>query len=271
MRLTELESFFSRPIEDIMQDAKAAEACGDLLQALENGEVRAATRLDGGAWRTNTWVKNGILSVFRLSDLADYPAWPGGAVDKAAFPPRVLSLVDGVRVVPGGTSVRRGARLCPGAVLMPPSFVNVGAWVGSGTMVDSHALVGSCAQIGERVHLSAGVQIGGVLEPAGALPVIVEDGCFLGALSGLFEGVVMKARAVLAPGVILTASTTVYDLVQGRELKGKIPEAAVVVPGSRPAKGDWAVARGLSLYAPCIVKYRDAGTDAATALEAALR
>jgi 2,3,4,5-tetrahydropyridine-2-carboxylate N-succinyltransferase len=271
MRLSELESFFSRPIDDIVQDGAAAGACGALLQALENGESRAATRMDGGAWRTNTWVKTGILSVFRLSALTEYPAWPGGAVDKSAFPPRVLTLADGVRVVPGGTSVRRGSRICPGAVFMPPSFVNVGAWVGAGTMVDSHALVGSCAQIGERVHLSAGVQVGGVLEPAGALPVIVEDGCFLGALSGLFEGVVMKARAVLAPGVLLTASTTVYDLVEGRELKGEIPEAAVVVPGTRPAKGDWAVARGLSLYAPCIVKYRDAGTDAATALEAALR
>lgn len=271
MRLTELEAFFSRSIEEIVQDDAAAGACEELLQALEAGAARAATRLDGGAWRANTWVKTGILSIFRLSDLAEFSAWPGGAVDKAAFPPRVLTLADGVRVVPGGTSVRRGARICPGAVLMPPSFVNVGAWVGSGTMVDSHALVGSCAQVGERVHLSAGVQVGGVLEPAGALPVIIEDGCFLGALSGLFEGVVMKSRAVLAPGVILTASTTVYDLVQGRELKGEIPESAVVVPGTRPAKGDWAVARGLSLYAPCIVKYRDAGTDAATALEAVLR
>lgn len=271
MRLTELETFFSRPVEEIMRDDAGARACEELLQALEKGDARAAFRLDGGSWRANSWVKTGILSIFRLSGLAEFPAWPGGAVDKAAFPPRVLTLADGARIVPGGTSVRRGARLCPGAVLMPPSFVNVGAWVGPGTMVDSHALVGSCAQVGERVHLSAGVQVGGVLEPAGALPVIVEDGCFLGALSGLFEGVVMKARSVLAPGVILTASTTVYDLVRGRELKGEIPEDAVVVPGARPAKGDWAEARGLSLYAPCIVKYRDAGTDAATALEAALR
>jgi len=271
MRLTALASFFSRPIDEIVLDVEAAEACGELLQALESGEARAANRLEGGGWCANTWVKTGILSVFRLSGLAEFPAWPGGAVDKAAFSPRALTLADGVRNVPGGTSVRRGARLCPSVVLMPPSFVNVGAWVGAGTMVDSHALVGSCAQVGERVHLSAGVQVGGVLEPAGALPVIIEDGCFLGALSGLFEGVVMKARSVLAPGVILTASTTVYDLVQGRELKGEIPEGAVVVPGTRPAKGDWAAARGLSLYAPCIVKYRDAGTDAATALEAALR
>jgi len=271
MRLTALASFFSRPIDEIVLDVDAATACGELLQALESGEARAANCLEGGGWCANTWVKTGILSVFRLSGLAEFPAWPGGAVDKTAFSPRTLTLADGVRNVPGGTSVRRGARLCPGVVLMPPSFVNVGAWVGAGTMVDSHALVGSCAQVGERVHLSAGVQVGGVLEPAGALPVIIEDGCFLGALSGLFEGVVLKARAVLAPGVILTASTTVYDLVQGRELKGEIPEGAVVVPGTRPAKGDWAMARGLSLYAPCIVKYRDAGTDAATALEAALR
>jgi 2,3,4,5-tetrahydropyridine-2,6-dicarboxylate N-succinyltransferase len=154
---------------------------------------------------------------------------------------------------------------------MPPAYINVGAWVGSGTMVDSHALVGSCAQVGERVHLSAAAQLGGVLEPAGARPVIVEDDCFIGALTGLFEGVVVRSRAVLAAGTIITSSTRLYDLVKGRELRGEVPEGAVVVPGSRPGSGDYAASRGISLYAPCIVKYRDGKTDAATALEEALR
>jgi len=271
MSAASLESFFSRPFGEVLADPDASERGTELLSALERGEARAASRDGAGAWTANAWVKNGVLSIFRLSSIVDYPEWPGGAVDKDAFPPRTFSVGDGVRVVAGGSSVRRGARVCPGAVLMPPCFVNVGAWVGAGTMVDSHALVGSCAQVGERVHLSAGVQIGGVLEPAGALPVVVEDGCFLGALSGLFEGAVMKARSVLAPGVILTASTTIYDIVEGRTMTGQVPAGAVVVPGSRPARGAWAASMGLSLYAPCIVKYRDAGTDAATALEEALR
>jgi 2,3,4,5-tetrahydropyridine-2-carboxylate N-succinyltransferase len=167
--------------------------------------------------------------------------------------------------------VRRGAHVAKGVVVMPPAYVNVGAYVGAGTMVDSHALVGSCAQIGARVHLSAGAQVGGVLEPAGARPVIVEDEAFVGGLVGLFEGVLVRARAVLAPGVLLTGSTTLFDLVNGRELVREVPEGAVVVPGSRPAKGDFARARGIQLGAPCIVKYRDARTDAATALEEALR
>ncbi|MEI6876069.1 MAG: 2,3,4,5-tetrahydropyridine-2,6-dicarboxylate N-succinyltransferase, partial [Spirochaetota bacterium] len=181
------------------------------------------------------------------------------------------TLASNVRLVPGGSSIRRGAYVAPGVVMMPPAYINVGAWVGAGTMVDSHALVGSCAQIGERVHLSAAAQVGGVLEPAGARPVVVEDDCFVGALSGLFEGVVVRRRAVLAPGVILTGSTVLFDLVKGRELRGEVPEGAVVVPGSRPARGDYATTRGICLYAPCIVKYRDADTNAATALEEALR
>ncbi len=178
---------------------------------------------------------------------------------------------DGVRMVPGGSSVRRGAHVARGVVVMPPAFVNVGAFVGEGTMVDSHALVGSCAQIGRRVHLSAGAQVGGVLEPVNARPVIVEDEVFVGALCGLFEGVVVRERAVLASGVILTASTVVFDLVQEREWTREIPAGAVVVPGVRPARGAFAVSRGIGLSAPCIVKYRDARTDAATALESALR
>lgn len=266
-----LEAFFSRPREEALADPGAAERGAELLAALESGEIRAASRSPDGEWSASAWVKAGILAVFTLCDLEEYPAWPGGAVDKSAFAPRVMTKADRVRVVPGGSSVRRGARLCPGAVIMPPAFVNVGAWVGAGTMVDSHALVGSCAQVGERVHLSAGAQLGGVLEPTGARPVIVEDECFIGALAGVFEGFVVRKRAVVAPGVILSASTVVWDLVRERELRGELPEDAVVVPGSRPAKGAWAADRGLALYAPCIVKYRDSRTTAATALEEALR
>ncbi len=271
MSTDELRAFFERSDEAIAADARLAEAQAALVSALESGALRAARRGEDGQWAAESFVKRGILTIFRASPLAQYDEWPGGAVDKEAFSPRVFGLKDGVRLVPGGSSVRRGACVRPGAVIMPPSFINVGAYVGSGSMVDSHALVGSCAQIGERVHLSAGAQIGGVLEPAGARPVIVEDGCFIGGLTGLFEGVLVRENAVLAPGTIISASTLIYDLVNDIELKGEVPAGAVVVPGSRPAQSHWALRRGIALYAPCIVKYRDASTDAATALEAALR
>lgn len=271
MSADELRAFFERGDEAIAGDARLPEAQAALLSALESGELRAARRGKDGVWAAEGFVKRGILSIFRSSPLAQYGGWPGGAVDKEAFSPRSFGLEDGVRLVPGGSSVRRGACVSPGAVIMPPSFINVGAYLGAGSMVDSHALVGSCAQIGERVHLSAGAQIGGVLEPAGARPVIVEDGCFIGGLTGLFEGVVVRENAVLAPGTIISASTLIYDLVRNAELKGEVPAGAVVVPGSRPALSPWAQGRGIALYAPCIVKYRDASTDAATALEEALR
>lgn len=174
-------------------------------------------------------------------------------------------------MVPGGSSVRRGSFISPTVTIMPPAFINMGAFVDEGTMVDSHALVGSCAQIGKRVHLSAAAQIGGVLEPAGALPVIVEDDAFIGGLVGVFEGVRVRARAVLASGVVLTGSTVIYDLVNEREWTREVPEGAVVVPGSRPAKGSFAESHGVQLATAVIVKYRDARTDAATALESALR
>jgi 2,3,4,5-tetrahydropyridine-2,6-dicarboxylate N-succinyltransferase len=271
MRIEELEAFYSRPSEEILADARLPLYHEELLCALEAGSVRAARRNGGGAWEPCAWVKRAILCGFRFSGLAPFAAWPGGARDKAAYPPRVFGSADEVRLVPGGSAVRRGAFIGSGVVVMPPAYVNVGAYVGARTMVDSHALVGSCAQIGEGVHLSAGVQVGGVLEPEGARPVVVEDGAFIGALSGLLEGVVVRSRAVLAPGVIITASTIVYDLVRGRELRGEVPEGAVVVPGSRPARGAYASAQGLQLYAPCIAKYRDEKTDGATALEEALR
>jgi len=250
-----------------------------LLAALESGEVRAAEPLPQGGWRVNAWVKEAILELFRASPLIEIGSerelWP--FVDKAPLAPRRFERASGVRLVPGGSSVRRGAYLGPGCVLMPPCYVNVGARVGAGTLVDSHALVGSCAQIGERVHVSAGVQIGGVLEPVGARPVIVEDGVLLGGQCGLYEGVRIGARAVLAAGVILTGTSRVFDLVERRELAGtperplEIPPGAVVVPGTRPAAGDWARERGLAVACALIVKRRDERTDARTALEGALR
>jgi 2,3,4,5-tetrahydropyridine-2-carboxylate N-succinyltransferase len=271
MDIQTLQAFYQRDMAAILADPALAEAHAALLQALETGAARAAQRDPAGAWQANFWVKTGILAGFRSTPTVLVPGWPSPAFDRAAFPPRSFQLAEGVRMVPGGSSVRRGACLAPGVVVMPPAYVNVGAFVDEGTMVDSHALVGSCAQIGKRVHLSAAAQVGGVLEPAGAVPVVVEDDAFVGGLCGLFEGVIVRKRAVLAPGVVLSASTRIYDLVHGRELTREVPEGAVVVPGSRPASGAFAAARGLSLAAPCIVKYRDGGTDAATTLEEALR
>ncbi len=267
-----LAAFFERSDEALAADAAWPAAHAALLEALESGHVRAAERRADGAWAAVPWVKRAILTGFRRGTLVEYAGGPAGpAHDKSSFPPRAFAAGDGVRLVPGGSAVRRGAHLARGVVVMPPAFVNVGAFVGAGTMIDSHALVGSCAQVGARVHLSAGAQLGGVLEPAGAVPVVVEDEAFVGALCGVFEGVLVRARAVLAAGVVLTSGTVVFDLVRGREWRREVPEGAVVVPGSRPAAGDWARARGLQLAAPVIVKYRDARTDAATALEEALR
>jgi 2,3,4,5-tetrahydropyridine-2-carboxylate N-succinyltransferase len=248
-----------------------------LLDALENGVVRAAVR-EAGGWRVERWVKQGILLGFRLG--ADHETHVPPVFhfrDRDLFPPRDLGGSGRhVRVVPGGTTVRRGAFLADGVVVMPPAFVNVGAWVGEGSMVDSHVLVGSCAQIGRGVHLSAATQIGGVLEPVGAMPVIVEDGAFVGGGCGVYEGTRIGAGAVLAPGVVLSRGTPVYDLPEQRLLRAEgaaplmIPPRAVVVPGSRPAAGEYARRLGLQLQAAIIVKYRDAATDAAVELEAAL-
>ncbi len=248
-----------------------------LRDELEAGRVRAAQPGPEG-WRVNAWVKQGLLLGFRLGVLRDYePAGPLTFCDKDTFPPRRFALGDGVRVVPGGSAVRRGAHVGVGVVVMPPAYVNVGAFVGVGTMVDSHALVGSCAQVGERVHLSAGAMLGGVLEPIGALPVIVEDDAFVGGNCGVYEGTQVGARAVLAAGVVLTRGVSVYDLPRGTTYRAsagaplRIPAGAVVVPGVRRIAGAFAERHGLSLAAPLIVKYRDDKTDAATALEDALR
>jgi 2,3,4,5-tetrahydropyridine-2-carboxylate N-succinyltransferase len=241
------------------------------LEALERGAIRVVEQDAGGTWRVNAWVKQAILSGFKRGGLSGW-SWPAqGFFDRPAFPPRHFSADAGVRMVPGGSSVRRGAYVAPGVVIMPPSYINVGAFVDEGTMVDSHALVGSCARIGKQVHLSAGVQIGGVLEPPQASPVIVEDGAFIGGMCGIFEGIIVRKRAVLAPGVIITRGTKIFDLVNERELFGEVPENAVVVPGTRPAHGDYAKLLGISLSVPCIVKYRDDKTESAVALESALR
>ncbi len=260
-----------------------------LLTALERGEVRAAERGEDGVWRADEGVKEGILEIFRTNpvitqhnevhptDLANtfFRAIPFR--DKAMLTVRRFTEGSKVRLVPGGSAVRRGAHVGPNVVIMPPSYVNVGAYVGGESMVDSHVLVGSCAQVGQRVHLSAGVQVGGVLEPANARPVIVEDEAFVGGNCGLYEGVLVRNGAVLAAGVVLTSGTTVYDVVNQREIRGtreaplEIPERAVVVPGTRPVSSPWGRERGLAAACAIIVKYRDEKTDRATALEGALR
>ena len=260
------------------EESRALDAFRVLKAQLNRGEVRAAERGADGIWRVNAWVKRGILLGFRLGKLT--PAATGGPfpfVDKDTFPLREVGLDDGVRIVPGGSSIRDGCYLGKGVICMPPMYINVGAYVDDGTMVDSHALVGSCAQIGKRVHLSAAAQIGGVLEPAGALPVIIEDDVLVGGNCGVYEGTVVRERAVLAPGVLLTGGTPVLDLVHDRIYRREgdqpleVPAGAVVVPGTRPVSSGIGKARGLSLYAPIIVKYRDEKTETAVRLEDLLR
>ena len=253
----------------------------ELLDALERGEVRAAEPDGSGGWRVNAWVKEALLDIFRTSEVVEQGLEAeGGALlfrDKAAFPVRRFSAEDGVRVVPGGSAIRRGSYVGKGVVCMPPMYINVGAYVGEGTMIDSHALVGTCAQVGSGVHVSAACQVGGVMEPAGARPVIIEDGAFLGGNTGVYEGVLIGAGAVLASGVVLSATTPLFDLVSETKLSGtaeaplQVPAGAVVIPGSRAISSDFARAEGLSSSCALIVKYRDEGTDVRTALEEALR
>jgi 2,3,4,5-tetrahydropyridine-2,6-dicarboxylate N-succinyltransferase len=261
--------------------ANARSVVTALLDALERGELRAAERDAQGEWHAIPWVKQGILLSFRLGQLVDLSPGTGNGdfsfIDKDTMPPRHFTVADGIRVVPGGSTVRRGAYLSPGVVCMPPMYVNVGAWVGAGTMIDSHALVGSCAQIGARVHLSAAAQIGGVLEPINASPVVIEDDVIVGGNCGVYEGTVVRQGAVLGAGVVLTRGTPVFDLVHQRVYRGSsaaplvIPADAVVVPGARSVRGTFAEAEGLSLQTPVIVKYRDDKTDLATTLESWLR
>ena len=250
----------------------------ELKRALNRGEVRAAERGADGRWIVNSWVKQGLLLGFRMGATIDMS---GGEsfkfFDKDTYPGRPTKLEDSIRIVPGGSTIRDGVYIAPGVVCMPPMFVNAGAYVDEGTMIDSHALVGSCAQIGKRVHISAAAQIGGVLEPVGAVPVIVEDDVLVGGNCGVYEGTIVRERAVLASGTILTGSTPVYDLVRGeiyqRAAGGplEIPAGAVVVPGARAVTTERGREWGLSLYAAVIVKYRDEKTDTAVRLEDYLR
>ena len=259
----------------------ARSAFARLRESLSTGAVRAAEPDPQSAlgWRVNTWVKQGILLGFRFGDLADASMDHGRLpfYDKDTLPLKRPGLDARVRIVPGGSAIRDGAYLAPGVICMPPMYVNIGAWVGPDTLIDSHALVGSCAQVGARVHVSAAAQIGGVIEPVGALPVIVEDEVLIGGNTGVYEGVVIKARAVIAAGTVLTGSTPVYDLVRGEVIRPTadrplvIPEGAVVVPGARAVSVGKGPEWGLSLATPVIVKYRDSRTDTRTELEAWIR
>jgi len=264
----------SGSIED---DVAARSTFLEFRDALTRGDIRAAEKIDG-QWLVNVWVKQGILLGFRIGQLASMSSGEClSFVDKATFPARKFTVEDRVRVVPGGSSVRLGAYVAPSVICMPPMFINAGAYVDEGTMIDSHALVGSCAQVGKRVHLSAAAQIGGVLEPVNASPVIIEDDVLVGGNCGVYEGTLVRTRAVLGAGAILTRSTPLYDLVRGEVYRGsdqsplEVPEGAVVVPGSRAVNKGQAAEWGISLYTPVIVKYRDEKTARGSELEDWLR
>lgn len=251
----------------------------EFKSALRRGEIRSAEKDADGNWHANAWVKQGILLGFRMGKMVEMsmPTETLQFFDKDTFPLRPMSLDDGVRIVMGGSAIRDGCYVAPGVVVVPPAYINVGAYVDEGTMVDSHALVGSCAQIGKRVHLSAAAQIGGVLEPVGAVPVIIEDDVLVGGNTGVYEGTIVRERAVLASGVILTRSTPIFDLPNERIIKSdgenplEVPAGAVVVQGSRAISSGFGKDNNLSIYCPIIVKYRDEKTDTSTKLEDYLR
>ncbi|HEY0429577.1 MAG TPA: 2,3,4,5-tetrahydropyridine-2,6-dicarboxylate N-succinyltransferase [Pyrinomonadaceae bacterium] len=260
-------------------DSSDREIFEDFKAALRRGEIRSAEKDADGIWKANAWVKQGILLGFKMGKMVNM-SFSGETFqffDKDTYPLRPMNLDDKIRIVPGGSTIRDGSYVAPNVVLMPPCYVNVGAYVDEGTMIDSHALVGSCAQIGKRVHLSAAAQIGGVLEPVNANPVVIEDDVLVGGNTGVYEGAIVRERAVLASGVILTRSTPVFDLVKGEIYKSdgekalEIPAGAVVVQGARAITSGFGKENGLSLYAPVIVKYRDDRTDASTKLEDYLR
>jgi len=282
--MSSLQSSIERlaALTEVERDPEARRIFFEFRDALTEGKIRAAEKLDGPdkgrRWNVNAWVKQGILLGFRLGELTEMGSGDClSFVDKDTFPARKFSVADRVRVVPGGSSVRAGAYVAPSVICMPPMFINVGAYVDEGTMIDSHALVGSCAQIGKRVHLSAAAQIGGVLEPVNAAPVVIEDDVLVGGNCGVYEGTLVRARAVLGAGTILTRSTPLYDLVRREVYRAtaetplEVPEGAVVVPGSRAVKKGVAADWNLSLYTPVIVKYRDEKTDRGIELEDWLR
>jgi 2,3,4,5-tetrahydropyridine-2,6-dicarboxylate N-succinyltransferase len=275
--MSELESEIQRVVSARELLPQAREIFLKFRDALTRGEVRAAEK-NKGEWKVNVWVKQGILLGFRLGEITQMGSGEClSFVDKDTFPARTFTVADRVRVVPGGSSVRLGAYIAPSVICMPPMFINVGAYVDESTMIDSHALVGSCAQIGKRVHLSAAAQIGGVLEPVNAAPVIIEDDVLVGGNCGVYEGTLVRSRAVLGAGTILTRSTPLYDLVRGEVYRAsnekplEVPHNAVVVPGSRAINKGKAEEWGISLYAPVIVKYRDEKTERGVELEDWLR
>lgn len=275
----EIQRLFASGADASREESRAVFA--RLREALSAGKVRAAEpdAATPTGWKVNAWVKQGILLGFRCGDLVDRSIDHGRVsyTDKDTLPLKRIDPASGVRLVPGGSAIRDGAYLGPGVICMPPMYVNIGAFVDEGALIDSHALVGSCAQVGKRVHVSAGAQIGGVIEPVGALPVIVEADALVGGNTGLYEGAVVKSRAVIGAGTVLTGSTPVYDLPNGRIIKPQegqplvIPEGAVVVPGARAVTQGQGPAWGLSLATPVIVKYRDEKTDTRTNLEAWIR
>ncbi|HEY7911510.1 MAG TPA: 2,3,4,5-tetrahydropyridine-2,6-dicarboxylate N-succinyltransferase [Blastocatellia bacterium] len=270
-----IDQLFDNPPDEPAQDHYAL--FDEFKHKLNAGEVRAAERT-GGQWRVNLWVKRGILLGFRLGHMANFSiGHQFRYYDKHTYPLKRITADDGVRIVPGGSSIRDGCYIGRGVTCMPPMYVNAGAYVDDGTMIDSHALVGSCAQVGKRVHISAGAQIGGVLEPIGEMPVIIEDDVLVGGNCGVYEGAIVREGAVLAAGTILTGGTPVYDIVRGQVYKKsedgplEIPAGAVVVAGSRAISSGHGAQLGLSLYTPIIVKYRDEKTDASVRLEEFLR
>lgn len=252
------------------------ERFNEVIAGLESGEIRVAEKIDG-VWKVNSWVKEVILAGFRLGKMTDMSQGQFPFFDKDTYPVRSFTQADGVRIVPGGSSIRRGAYVAPGAIVMPPAYINVGAYVGEGTMVDSHVTIGSCAQVGKNIHISAATQIGGVLEPAGAMPTIIEDGAFVGGNCGIYEGTIVQEQAVIASGVVITSSTAIFDATKGefleRNADGRVvvPRGAVVVSGSKPIKKGAAADSGVALYCPVIVKYRDEKTSGSVTLEDILR
>jgi len=272
----EIERLYSSGSLPVEVAGQARQVFDEFRNALTCGEIRAAEK-HAGQWRVNPWVKQGILLGFRLGELEEIPSGAFTFVDKDTFPARRFGIDERIRLVPGGSSVRQGAYVAPGVICMPPMYINVGAYVDEGTLIDSHALVGSCAQVGKRVHLSAAAQIGGVLEPVNASPVIVEDDVLVGGNCGIYEGTQVRSGAVLGAGVVLTRATPVYDIVREQVYRSSadaplvIPENAVVVPGSRAISKGKAAEWGLALYTPVIVKYRDQKTQSSIELEDLLR
>lgn len=277
MVVTALQHRIEQVISNDFDALETKQVLAEFIDALNHGLVRSAQKLEDGTWQANYWVKQGILQCFKHSSIVEMSVGGLAFFDKDLLALHPFSIDSKVRIVPGGSAIRTGCYVAPSVICMPPMYINIGAFVDEGTMIDSHALVGTCAQIGKRVHVSAAAQIGGVLEPAGARPVIIEDDVMIGGNCGVYEGVLIRSRAVLGSGVILNSSTPVYDLVHERILRSsndsplEIPENAVVISGSRKINGSFAEHNGLSVSTPLIVKYRDSKTDAKTALETSLR